>query len=93
MRELTGVLCNKEIPTKLMKVLFYKTAIKPTLMYGNEIWPLTQRQEDRRSATEMRMLRHIYNIDWEDHVTNDSIREEAKIEAIATGMRRRRLQW
>ena len=28
-RELTGVLCYKEIPTKL-KVLLYKTAIKPT---------------------------------------------------------------
>ena len=41
----------------------------------------------------MRMLRHIYNVDWEDHITNDSIREEAKIEAIAIGMRRRRLQW
>ena len=61
-------------------------------MYGNEIRPLTQRQEDRIGATEMRMLRHIYNIDWEDHITNDSIREEAKIEAIAIGMRRRRLQ-
>ena len=91
-RELTGVLCDKKIPTKL-KVLLYKTAIKPTLMYGNEIWPLTQRQEDKISATEMRMLRHIYNVDWEDHITNDSIREEAKIEAIAIGMRRRRLQW
>ena len=32
-RELTGVLCYKEIPTKL-KVLLYKTAIKRTLMYG-----------------------------------------------------------
>ena len=57
-------------------------------MYGNEIWPLTQRQEDKISATEMRMLRHIYNIDWEDHVTNDSIREEAKIAAIVISMRR-----
>ena len=31
-RELMGVLCYKEIPTKL-KVLLYKTAIKLTLMY------------------------------------------------------------
>jgi len=30
------------------------------------------------SATEMRMLQHIYNINWEDHVTNDNnnIKEE-----------------
>jgi len=45
------------------------------------------------SATEMRMLQHIYNINWEDHVTNDNIKEEAKIEAIAVDMRRRPLQW
>ena len=32
------------------------------------------------------MLRHIYNIDWGDHITNDSTREEAKIGAIAIGM-------
>jgi len=45
------------------------------------------------SATEMRMLQHIYNINLEDHVTNDNIKKEAKIEAIAIGMRRRPLQW
>jgi len=33
------------------------------------------------SATEIMMLQHIYNINWEDHVTNDNIKEEAKIEA------------
>jgi len=44
------------------------------------------------SATEMRMLQYIYNINWENHVTNDNIKE-AKIEAIAIDMRRRPLQW
>jgi len=38
------------------------------------------------------MFQHIYNIDWEDHVTNDNIRE-VKIEAIAINMTRRPLQW
>jgi len=45
------------------------------------------------SATEMRMLQHIYNINWENHVTNDNIKEETKIEAIAIDMRGRLLQW
>ena len=71
-RELTGLLCDKKIPTKL-KVLLYKTALKPTLMYCNEVWPLTQRQEDRISASERRIPRQTYNV---DHVTNNSIREE-----------------
>lgn len=30
----------------------------------------------------MRMLKHIYNIYWEDHMSNDSIREDIKIEKI-----------
>ena len=62
-------------------------------MYGNEIWPIKQKQENGISATEMRMIRHIHNIRWEDHVTNDSIREMGKLEAISVSMRRRRLQW
>ena len=36
-RDLTGVLCSKKIPTKL-KDLLYKTAIKPTPLYGNKTW-------------------------------------------------------
>jgi len=57
-RDLSGVLCDKKVP-KQLKVLLYKTVIKPTLIYGNETWPITQRQEQRIiEATEMRMLRH-----------------------------------
>ena len=47
-RELTDVLCDKKIPTHL-KVLLYKTAIKPTLMCGNVTWPLNLRKEDYTS--------------------------------------------
>jgi len=59
---------DKKISTKL-EVLLYKTAIKTTQMYGNQIWPLIERQKDKISAIEMRMCRHIYNIGWENHVT------------------------
>ena len=86
------MLCDKKIPTDL-KVLLYKTTIRPTLMYRNKIWPITQRQESTISAMEMRMLWYIYQTDWEDHITNDSIRQMTKMEAIAVSMRRRRLQW
>jgi len=39
-RDLSGVLCDKKVP-KQLKVLLYKTIIKPTLIYGNETWPIT----------------------------------------------------
>ncbi len=34
-RELSGVICDKKIPTKL-KLLIYQTVIRPTLLYGCE---------------------------------------------------------
>jgi len=52
----------KKMSTKL-EVLLYKMAIKTTLMYGYQTWPLTQRQENKISATKMRMPCHIYNIE------------------------------
>ena len=35
-RELTGVICNKKVPTK-MKLLIFQTMIRPTLLCGCEI--------------------------------------------------------
>lgn len=53
--ELAGVLCDRKIPTKI-KVLLNETAIKLALMSGNEVWSLILRQEDKTSATEMRIF-------------------------------------
>lgn len=91
-RSLTGVLCDRKVPTRL-KMLLYKVCIRPTLLYGNELWPLTQRLEDRISSTEMRMLRYIHGISLEEHRRNVEIRELAGVEAISVLMRKRRLQW
>ena len=65
-RDLSGVMCDKKVPTKL-KVLLYKTSIKPTLTYGSETLPVTQRMERKLNATEIRMLRHIHGVKYEDH--------------------------
>ena len=44
LRELSGVICDKKIPTKL-KLLIYQTAIRPTLLYGCETWPMSVKDE------------------------------------------------
>jgi len=44
-------------------------------------------------TTEMRMLRHIHRINWEDHVKNEDISSEAKVRPVSRHMRKRRLQW
>ena len=55
-RELSGVICDKKIPTKL-KLLIYQTVIRPTLLYGCESWPMSVRDEKRMATTEMTMVR------------------------------------
>ena len=37
----------------------------------------------------MKMLWYTHNIDWEDHVRNNSILQMAKVKTIAVSMRRR----
>ena len=40
----SGVLCDKRVPQKL-KGMFYRTVIRPVMLYGTECWP-TKRQKD-----------------------------------------------
>ena len=55
-RELSGVICDKKVPTEL-KILIYQTVIRPTLLYGCETCPMSVKYERRMAITEMRMVR------------------------------------
>ena len=91
-RELSGVICDKKIQTNL-KLLIYQAVIRPTLLYGCETWPMSVKDEKRMATTEMRMVRWAMGVSLLVHRRNEEILEEAKVEAIATVMRRRRLEW
>ena len=90
-RELSGVIFDKKVPTKL-KILIYQTVIRPTLLYGCETWPMSVKDERRMATTEMRMVRWAMGVSVLEHRRNEEILEEAKVEQIATVMRRRRLE-
>ena len=70
--ECTGVMCNRNIPTK-MKDKVYKTAIKPAMMYGAECWAVRKKKERKLHTTEMRMLRWVRGKTRLDHVSNVDI--------------------
>ena len=55
-RNVLGVICNRKIPNKL-KGKFYRTIIKPAMLYGSECWALKGQHEQKIGVTEMRMLR------------------------------------
>ena len=79
--------------THYIQLLVYQTVIRPTLLYGCETWPMSVKDEKRMATTEMRMVRWAMGVSLLEHRRNEEILEEAKVEAIATVMRRRRLEW
>ncbi|KAK9126481.1 hypothetical protein Scep_015327 [Stephania cephalantha] len=42
-RSATGVICDRNVPTKL-KGKFYRIAIRPAMLYGSECWAVKQQQ-------------------------------------------------
>src|SRR5215470_4611566 len=55
-RNASGVLCDRKIPLKL-KGKFYRTAVRPVMLYGSECWAVKGQQEHKMGVAEMRMLR------------------------------------
>jgi hypothetical protein len=51
----SGVLCDPRMPLKL-KGKFYKTIIRPAMLYGAECWPTKRWHVQQLSVAEMRML-------------------------------------
>ena len=55
-RSATGVLCDRRIPVKL-KGKFYRTAIRPAMLYGSECWATKKQNVQDMGVAKMRMLR------------------------------------
>ena len=90
-RETTGVMCDRNIPTKL-KDKMYKTAIKPAMVYGAECWAVRKKEERKFHTTEMRMLRWARGKTRLDHVRNVDIWNEAHMYPMAEFLREKRLR-
>ena len=88
----TGVMCDRNIPTKL-KDKVYKTAIKPAMVYGAECWAVRKKEERKLHTTEMRMLRWARGKTRLDHVRNVDIWKEARMYPMAEFLREKRLRW
>jgi len=55
-RRASGVLCDKKVPLKL-KGKFYRTVVRPPMLYGTECWAVKSQHKSKVSVAEMRMLR------------------------------------
>lgn len=91
-RGASGVLCDKKVPLKL-KGKFYKTVVRPALLYGAECWPTTKAQEQKLKVAEMRMLRWMCGHTRLDKIRNEVIRDKVGVASIGDKLRESRLRW
>ena len=75
----SGVLCDKRVPQKL-KGKFYRTAIRPAMLYGAECWPTKRRQVQQISAAEMRLRGVLELVDPQERAVYRNLR--VPVEAI-----------
>jgi hypothetical protein len=91
-RQASGVLYDSRVPLKL-KGKFYRTAIRPAMLYGAEYWPTKRRYVQQLSVAEMRMLRWICGHTRRDRVRNDDIREKLGVAPVEEKLVQHRLRW
>jgi hypothetical protein len=88
----SGVLCDPRVPLKL-KGKFYRTVIRPVMLYGAERWPTKRRHAQQLSIAEMCMLRWICGNTRRDRVRNDDIRERLGVTPVEEKLVQHRLRW
>lgn len=91
-RQATGVLCDRKIPMKL-KGKFYRTVIRPAMLYGSECWAMKGQHISKMSVAEMRMLRWMCGHTRLDKIRNECIRNKVGVVTIEDKLREWRLRW
>ncbi|AQK72942.1 Retrovirus-related Pol polyprotein LINE-1 [Zea mays] len=91
-RQAAGVLYDPWVPHKL-KGKFYRTAVRPAMLYGAKCWPTKIRHVQQLSVAEMCMLRWICGHTRRDRVRNDDVRERVGVAPIEEKLMQHRLRW
>jgi hypothetical protein len=90
-KQTSGVLCDK-VPNKL-KCKFYRTTIRPAMMYGAKCWATKGQHVQNMSVAEMRMMRWICGHTKKDRIRNDDIRDKLGVAPIQEKLVQHRLLW
>ena len=91
-RQASGILCDNKVPQRL-KGKFYRTAIRPAMLYGAECWPTKRQHIQKMSVAEMRMLRWMCGHTRKDRIRNDDIRDKVGVAPIEEKVIQHRLRW
>jgi hypothetical protein len=91
-RSASGVLCDRRIPMKV-KGKFYRTVVRPAMLYGSECWAVRRDHIQKLCVAEMRMLRWMCGKTRKDKVRNEYIRRDVGVVPIDIKLRENRLRW
>jgi hypothetical protein len=76
-----------------LKGKFYRTTIRPAMLYGAECWPTKRRHIQQLSVVEIRILCWICGHTRLDRVRNDDIRDRLGVAPIEDKIIQYRLRW
>ena len=61
-----------DLPCKL-KINLFRLKVESILLYGAETWTMTKTMKSEIDGTCTRLLRHNFNSNWRQHVTNENL--------------------
>ena len=76
-----------------LKGKFYRTVVRPSLLYGTECWTNKKQHTQKINIADMRMLRWMCDKTNMDKVRNENIRMLIGIAPIENKMKENRLRW
>ncbi|VFQ99294.1 unnamed protein product [Cuscuta campestris] len=76
-----------------MKGKFYRSVVRPAMLYGAECWAVKKTHVRRLHAAEMRMLRWICGKTRLDRISNEVIRRQVGMAPVEDKLREARLRW
>ena len=89
---LTQIWQDRNIKT-VTKIRLLNSTVIPVLLYASETWTLTSRSCSRLDAFQHRCLRHLMQVKWYDHVTNEEVdRRAGNPLSLTTIVKRRRIR-
>ncbi|PWA23723.1 hypothetical protein CCH79_00006096 [Gambusia affinis] len=87
-----SVVVKRELSQKA-KLSIYRSIYVPTLIYGPELWVMTERTRSRIQAAEMGFLRRVAGLSLRERVRSSVIREGLRVEPLLLHVERGQLRW
>ena len=71
----------------------YRALVVSLLLYGSEAWATILADRRRLDVFDMRCQRRLLRVFWQQHISNQSIRERTRQPTASSLLRQRRLRW